>query len=126
MPNNNYSLIVNSDNGKTKLVYFLMIDTVLLCGNPGSDLFADAPFKFNTKDDELKAREYFKEIEKILKNVSKENYPYVIVSGHYPIWSIAEHGPIKCLVESLRPLLHNYKINAYFAGSYLNTFDLLS
>ena len=41
---------------------------------------------------------------------------YLIVAGHYPVWSIAEHGPTKCLLQDLKPMLHKYKATSYFCG----------
>ena len=41
---------------------------------------------------------------------------YLIVGGHYPVWSIAEHGPTKCLVDRLRPLWQRYHVTAYING----------
>lgn len=42
--------------------------------------------------------------------------PYLLVSGHFPVYSVAEHGPTKCLVDRLRPLLHQYRVTAYLCG----------
>ena len=32
------------------------------------------------------------------------------------MWSIAEHGPTKCLVDRLRPLSQKYRVTAYING----------
>jgi tartrate-resistant acid phosphatase type 5 len=100
MPDHFYSLEINANNGTNKLVYFLLIDTIVLCDF--NDTFSNY---------------YFEMIEYELKKNSKIKIPYLIVVGHYPIWSIAEHGPTSCLVEKLRPILLKYKINAYFSGA---------
>ncbi|CAF0755083.1 unnamed protein product [Brachionus calyciflorus] len=114
LPNYNYSISVNINQGKNKLIYILMIDTVLLSQETE---FRDRSNKVKTLNvTDHKKNDYFQEIEETLKKISLEKYPYVIVAGHYPVWSVSEHGPTKILVDKLRPLLHKYKVNAYFAG----------
>ena len=36
--------------------------------------------------------------------------------GHYPVYSIAEHGPTACLVQRLEPMLHKYAASMYIDG----------
>ena len=41
---------------------------------------------------------------------------YLLVAGHFPVWSIAEHGPTKCLTDRLDQLLYEYGVTAYLSG----------
>lgn len=41
---------------------------------------------------------------------------YLFVAGHYPIHSVASHGPTHCLLERLDPMLRAHNVSAYFAG----------
>lgn len=59
------------------------------------------------------AEEQWSWIEEQLQGSSDD---YLIVGGHFPVWSIAEHGPTKCLVERLKPLLEKYNVTAYISG----------
>ncbi|XP_002730556.1 tartrate-resistant acid phosphatase type 5-like [Saccoglossus kowalevskii] len=98
--------IPNSES--TLLIVF--IDTVILTGNTDDhtpDSILPGP------EDPLKADAQWKWIEDTLSN-SKDDY--VIVGGHYPVWSIAEHGPNNLLVAKLKPLLEKYNVTAYFCG----------
>jgi len=49
---------------------------------------------------------------------------YLLVCGHYPIYSIAEHGPTWSLVEKLKPLLLQYQVSAYING-HDHTFEFI-
>ena len=48
--------------------------------------------------------------------LSASNASFLIVAGHYPIWSIAEHGPTQQLIDRLRPMLIKYNVTLYMYG----------
>ncbi|XP_041454392.1 tartrate-resistant acid phosphatase type 5-like [Lytechinus variegatus] len=94
-----------------EMVSFIMIDTVSLSGTTDDSNVLQQPTK---PKDLFLVEKQFSWIEDQLK--ATMNDTYVIVAGHYPVWSIAEHGPTELLVDRLRPLLIKYNVNAYFSG----------
>ncbi|KJH45909.1 Ser/Thr phosphatase family protein [Dictyocaulus viviparus] len=101
-------------------VDILMIDTVILCGNTADvengdlfDLLWNKSHDPEGPDDIEQAEKQWKWIEYHLNASSAD---YLFVAGHYPIHSISSHGPTKCLIERLDPLLKQYSVSAYFAG----------
>ncbi|KAG8523215.1 Tartrate-resistant acid phosphatase type 5 [Galemys pyrenaicus] len=90
-------------------VVIFMLDTVTLCGN-SDDFVSQQPEK---PRDLVMARSQMSWFKKQLAEVKDD---YVLVAGHYPVWSIAEHGPTHCLVKQLSPLLAQYKVTAYLSG----------
>jgi tartrate-resistant acid phosphatase type 5 len=109
-----------------------MIDTVLLCGGDNRTDWDRRPLE--GPNDTLLAENYWQWIEEqlrqatfvfdvIVDDVSSNRHrptivraPYLIVSGHFPVYSVAEHGPTQCLVDRLRPLLHQYRATTYLCG----------
>lgn len=90
-------------------VAIFMLDTVTLCGN-SDDFLSQQPER--PRDVKL-ARTQLSWLKKQLAAARED---YVLVAGHYPVWSIAEHGPTHCLVKQLRPLLATYRVTAYLCG----------
>jgi tartrate-resistant acid phosphatase type 5 len=113
LPSFNYTIDVRINNGETHLISILMIDTVLLCGNAEDD---ESSPRFANKKERLFAARYLKSIEEQIKKLNESNASYLIVSGHHPVWSIGQIGPVQCVNERLRSLLHKYQISIYFAG----------
>jgi len=99
---------VSPSSGKNVAVQFVMIDTVLLSGS--WDNFEPQPLHDNNP---LVASLQWNWIRNTLHSSKAD---WVFVAGHYPIWSVAEHGPTQDLVQNLDPLLQKYGVSAYLCG----------
>ncbi|XP_034045018.1 tartrate-resistant acid phosphatase type 5a [Thalassophryne amazonica] len=95
------------NTGKTLSI--IMLDTVMLCGN--SNDYDDQkpkgpahPVNANRQLAWLQGR------------LARSEADFLLVAGHYPVWSVSEHGPTDCLLQRLRPLLLKYDATAYFCG----------
>ncbi|KAH3695862.1 hypothetical protein DPMN_083320 [Dreissena polymorpha] len=107
-PNFYYGLSFPIPGGKK--VDIIMIDTVLLCGNTGYDVEGDQPHgptDIKASDDQWTWLDL---------QLQSSNADYLLVAGHFPVYSIAEHGPTACLVQRLKPMLYKYGVTAYFCG----------
>ncbi|XP_077981512.1 tartrate-resistant acid phosphatase type 5-like [Glandiceps talaboti] len=91
-------------------VLFVMIDTVMLCGNTADEVLGS---NLKGPEDVKGASEQWQWIDSTLRNSTDD---YIIMGGHYPVWSIAEHGPTSLLVQTLKPMLEKYGVTAYFCG----------
>ncbi|XP_077974767.1 tartrate-resistant acid phosphatase type 5-like [Styela clava] len=103
-----YKLSFQLPSYRNVSIDILMIDTVQLCGRilPGET----QPIE---PDDEEKAEQQWKWIE---KNLKKSSASYLLVAGHYPVVSGGKHGSTVCLKRRLKPLLETYHVSAYFCG----------
>lgn len=91
-------------------VDILMLDTVTLCGNTKSDFdYAQPPGPASVDD----AEDQWTWLQEQLESSEAD---YLFVAGHFPVWSVAEHGPTKCLVQRLDPLLYKYRVTGYLCG----------
>ena len=96
-------------------VHFVMLDTVLLSGDSkdpitGEDLTGSM---YTGPSSQILADEQWSWINNTLKDSDAD---FLIVAGHFPVWSICEHGPTSILVDRLKPMLEQYRVSAYLAG----------
>ncbi|XP_072255640.1 tartrate-resistant acid phosphatase type 5 [Pyxicephalus adspersus] len=90
-------------------VRLILLDTIVLCGNSddsngGQPLGASNPKSANDQ------------LEWLTQKLESAKEQYLLVAGHYPVWSIAEHGPTLCLLQHVEPLLRKYGVTAYLSG----------
>ena len=122
MPSHNYTVNIMINNGNKKLISIILIDTILLCGNTEPSINPLKKIKnkkipmFKSDKDKKLAELFLKDLEDKFIEISFSNVSYIIVGGHFPILSAGENGPNKFLIEKLMPLLHKYKVSAYFSG----------
>jgi len=86
-------------------VQFVMTDSVLLS--------AGTEWGFGGEADIRRGEAHWRWLNETLAASTAE---YLIVAGHYPVWSVGSHGPSARLVERLRPMLAQYAVTAYFFG----------
>ena len=112
-----YDFVETSADGAT--VHFVMIDTVVLAGQSQLDGF-DGRDGASLDGDELAGPENAVRAELqwqwINKTLHRSTADFLVVAGHYPIYSICEHGPTTQLVARLKPMLDAHRVTAYLAG----------
>lgn len=112
-----YDFIERSADGVT--AHFVMIDTVVLAGQSQLD-GVDGREGVSLKGNELAGTEMPERAEAqwqwINRTLAHSQSDFLIVAGHYPVWSICEHGPTTQLVSRLKPMLDANRVSAYLAG----------
>lgn len=95
------------NTGKTLTI--VMLDTVMLCGN--SDDFANAEPR-----EPQHVPNAQRQLAWLQERLARSRADFLLVAGHYPVWSVSKHGPTACLLEKLHPLLIKHKATAYLCG----------
>ncbi|XP_072172477.1 tartrate-resistant acid phosphatase type 5-like [Diadema setosum] len=99
-----------SDSPRSDL-FLIVIDTMLLCGLGNKTLPGSPPTgPWNV----TAAENHWTWLEQQLNETKRASY--VVVAGHYPVWSVGAHGPTECLKQRLEPLLKKFNVSAYLAG----------
>ncbi|KAK7929559.1 hypothetical protein WMY93_005954 [Mugilogobius chulae] len=92
-----------------KTLTIIMLDTVMLCGN--SNDYSDAQPK-----GPLRLVEANRQLVWLQDRIARSKADFLLVAGHYPVWSVSEHGPTQCLLKQVHPLLVKHKATAYLCG----------
>ena len=66
--------------------------------------------------DKVKAQDVPKQLAWFKNALAESKAQWKIVFGHHPIYSGGDHGDSPELIENILPLLHEYKVQAYFNG----------
>ncbi|KAG7251609.1 hypothetical protein CRUP_006539 [Coryphaenoides rupestris] len=82
-----------------KTLSIIMLDTVMLCGN--CDDFEDEKPR-----GPLRAVDANRQLTWLQSRMKQSTADFLLVAGHYPVWSVSEHGPTECLLQRLHPLLY--------------------
>jgi tartrate-resistant acid phosphatase type 5 len=91
---------------KPMTIQFIMCDTMILCAGTHHKCPSGANFLFRRE-------EHFWWLEQQLNESTAD---YLVVTGHHPVWSMADHGNTQILVDRMRPLLIKYNVTAYLSG----------
>lgn len=92
-----------------KTLTIIMLDTVMLCGN--SDDFSDAQPKGPLREVDAN-----RQLVWLQDRLARSKADFLLVAGHYPVWSVSEHGPTQCLLQQMYPLLIKHNVTAYLCG----------
>jgi tartrate-resistant acid phosphatase type 5 len=95
--------------GASVSIEWVFIDTVILCGlSVAGEKGQPVP--------PADATPASVQLAWITETLAASKADWLIVAGHYPVYSVAEHGSTTCLVEQLRPLLIENKAAMYING----------
>jgi tartrate-resistant acid phosphatase type 5 len=109
-PSEYYSFSETAPDGAT--VEIVLIDTVQLSGISDHENFV----KGSELPGPLNATAAGAQLEWLQETLSKSTADFLIVGGHYPVHSVAEHGPTKQLQPSVFPYLQDNRVSAYVCG----------
>lgn len=91
------------------MLTIIMLDTVMLCGN-SNDFSSEKP------RGPLHAPTANRQLAWLQERLARSKADFLLVAGHYPVWSVSEHGPTACLLQKLHPLLIKHRATAYLCG----------
>jgi tartrate-resistant acid phosphatase type 5 len=108
-----YNEVITLDDTKQTL-QFVFIDTIILTCvdilNKNSNIYDEAVGDSCTQ---YPAKEHLMWVEEVLANSTAD---WLIVVGHYPVFSGGEHGNTQWMIDNILPLLQKYNVDIYLCG----------
>jgi tartrate-resistant acid phosphatase type 5 len=115
-PDYNYNFVEHwTEKGSEFSLEVIMIDTVILVGMAEEQNDRTKPAYFHQPTgptDVALAEAQWDWLEGVLRVSSAD---FIIVAGHYPVYSVCNHGPTQALEDRLLPLLQQYDAH-YMSG----------
>ena len=108
-----YSQSFTSSGKDGVTIDLIMIDTVDLCSK--NDVIDEDDERYFEPLPFLPKSFAGEQWEWIEDQMAKSKADYLLVAGHYPVFSVCQHGPTKTLIQHLRPLLLQYGAH-YLSG----------
>lgn len=112
-----------TSGGERRSLDLLMIDTVVLCGNgAGNEAHIDRQLEFlgvreapRAAPGQLRRAVAERQWAWLEGELRLSSADFLLVAGHYPIWSAGYDGSSRCLLERLRPMLMRHGAH-YLSG----------
>lgn len=98
--------------GSTASICFIFIDTTTLA--PSSERNCNEEGGISTDTQAARIADQLFHVERML--IAAGNSTWVVVCGHYPIYTSGEHGDNSELISYLQPLIEKYNVSIYLAG----------
>ena len=57
-----------------------------------------------------------RQLEWIVHEIRSSTADYILVGGHYPVYSAGMHGNTQILIDNLTPIFKKYDVTAFLAG----------
>lgn len=111
-PSSNYSMIyVLPQDIKIGLLF---IDTTTIA--PTESKYTNEKGGVSEETQASRINNQLYHIRRMLQEMDEQSCKWILVFGHYPLYSKGEHGDTDELVRYLLPLFLEYKVSVYFSG----------
>jgi hypothetical protein len=112
MPATNYSKTFEIESGGTVVIVF--VDTTTIA--PSMNRCCNEEGGISTSQQQERIYNQLGFIDSMLNEAAQTNPTWLLVAGHYPMFSKGDHGDTSELKTYLLPLLLQYNVHAYFCG----------